>query len=125
VSGLDRAIVAVAGLAGLLGVALSAAVAHVTGGGSLDTAARFLLVHAPALLGLVALSTHGAIRPGLARLATGLLVAGLALFCGDLTMRAFRGVALFPFAAPSGGFALMGGWLVAALAGLAPARPRI
>jgi uncharacterized membrane protein YgdD (TMEM256/DUF423 family) len=124
VTGADRALVALAGLAGLLGVALSAAAAHVTGGGSLDVAARFLLIHAAALLGLAALLGAGHIHRGIARAAAWLLVAGLALFCGDLSMRALRGVALFPFAAPSGGFALMGGWALAGLAGLLGGRAR-
>ncbi len=118
--GADRALVGLAGLAGLLGVALSAAAAHVTGGGSLDVAARFLLIHAAALLGLSALI--GALHGWLTRLAGWLLVAGLCLFCGDLTMRAFNGVPLFPFAAPAGGFALMGGWALVILA--AVLRPR-
>ncbi|HYF55408.1 MAG TPA: DUF423 domain-containing protein [Salinarimonas sp.] len=118
----DRALVALAGLAGLLGVALSAAAAHVTGGGSLDIAARFLLIHGAALLALTALIRAGAVHGPLGRAGAWLLVAGLCLFCGDLTMRAWRGVALFPFAAPAGGFALMGGWLLAGASGLAARR---
>ncbi len=121
-SGTDRLLVALAGLAGLLGVALLAAAAHVTGGGSLDVAARFLLVHAAALLGLMALVGSGGVHRALGRAAGALLVAGLVLFCGDLTLRALRGVPLFPFAAPAGGFALMGGWLLAAVAALVPRR---
>jgi len=76
VSGTDRPLIALAGLAGLLGVALSARAAHVEGGGSLDIAARFLLIHAAALLGLAALVGQGALHPRLGRIAAGLLVAG-------------------------------------------------
>jgi uncharacterized membrane protein YgdD (TMEM256/DUF423 family) len=45
-------------------------------------------------------------------------VLGLVLFCGDLAMRAFRGSALFPMAAPTGGFVLMAGWALIAVAAL-------
>ena len=41
-----------------------------------------------------------------------MLVLGLVLFCGDLSRRAFSGVALFPRAAPTGGILLMIGWLL-------------
>ncbi|MBF9234505.1 DUF423 domain-containing protein [Microvirga alba] len=109
----DRILMALAALAGLTGVALSAAAAHVTGGGSLTIAAQFLLFHAPALLALIALVASGAINAKLARLAGYVLVLGLALFCGDLARRALAGVALAPMAAPTGGVLLMIGWFLA------------
>ncbi|MEE7491789.1 DUF423 domain-containing protein [Methylobacterium oryzae] len=121
-SGVDRALAALAGLAGLLGVALSAAAAHIPGTDSLKTAAQFLLFHAPAILALVGLGAAGLVRIGLARAAAGLLVAGLILFCGDLSVRAWLQHPLFPMAAPTGGFALMSGWLVGILCALVPAR---
>jgi uncharacterized membrane protein YgdD (TMEM256/DUF423 family) len=46
------------------------------------------------------------------------LAAGLALFCGDLSMRELAGSPLFPYAAPLGGGGLVVGWLLAAIAGL-------
>ena len=118
----DRALVVLAGLAGLLGVALSAAAAHGGGGGQLDTAARFLLIHAAALIGIAALIRGSVVHPGLGRMAGAALVIGLALFSGDLALRAFQGVPLFPFAAPAGGIALMAGWALLALAALLPRR---
>ncbi|ONF50708.1 DUF423 domain-containing protein [Methylobacterium radiotolerans] len=121
-AGIDRALAALAGLAGLLGVALSAAAAHIPGADSLKTAAQFLLFHAPAILALVGFGASGLARAGLARVAAGLLVAGLILFCGDLSVRAWLKHALFPMAAPTGGFALMAGWLVGILCALVPAR---
>ena len=121
-SGIDRALAALACLAGLLGVALSAAAAHIPGADSLKTAAQFLLFHAPAILALVALGAAGLARAGLARAAAGLLVLGLILFCGDLAVRTWLQHPLFPMAAPSGGFALMGGWLVGLLCALVPVR---
>ncbi|MGO4707174.1 DUF423 domain-containing protein [Microvirga sp. 2MCAF38] len=106
----DRILTVLAALAGLFGVGLSAAAAHVTGDGSLQVAAQFLLFHAPALLALVALVKTEAIRPKLARLAGFILVLGLALFSGDLARRALAGEALAPMAAPTGGVLLMIGW---------------
>jgi uncharacterized membrane protein YgdD (TMEM256/DUF423 family) len=106
-------------LSGLLGVALSAMAAHHSSGGpNLETAARFLLLHAPALLAIPALAAAGLINPTAGRLAGWIIVLGLALFCGDLVMRALRETALFPRAAPTGGFLLMGGWALVALAAL-------
>lgn len=122
VSSLDRALVALACLAGLLGVALSAAAAHIPGADSLKTAAQFLLFHAPAILGLTGLGLLGLARPALARGAAGLLVLGLILFCGDLSVRTWLQQPLFPMAAPIGGFALMGGWLLGAIGALIPGR---
>lgn len=123
-SAVDRALAALACLAGLLGVALSAAAAHIPGADSLKTAAQFLLFHAPAILALVGFGAAGLARPGLARAAAGLLVVGLILFCGDLAVRTWLQHALFPMAAPTGGFALMGGWLVGMLCALVPVRNR-
>ena len=112
-----RILVVLASLSGLLGVGLSAAAAHVTGG-NLTTAAQFLLFHAPALLALVALITVGAVSPMVGQVAGYVLVLGLALFCGDLSRRAFSGVALFPRAAPTGGIVLMAGWLLVGISAL-------
>lgn len=114
----DRLLVLSAALAGLFGVGLSAAAAHVTGSGSLETAAQFLLFHAPALIALVALSKTDALQPNLARLAGFVLVIGLILFSGDLARRALAGVALAPMAAPTGGVLLMVGWALIGVSGL-------
>jgi uncharacterized membrane protein YgdD (TMEM256/DUF423 family) len=114
----DRVLIVLAGLSGLLGVALSAAAAHLTEGGSLLIAAQFLLFHAPALLALMALIRAGAVEPRLARLAAALFVIGLTLFCGDLARRALAGVPLAPMAAPTGGVVLMIGWVLVGAAGI-------
>ncbi len=107
-----RILIALAGLSGALGVGLSAAAAHLTGGSHLTTAAQFLLFHAPGLLALAALIATGAVHPTLAQVAGFILVLGLVLFCGDLSRRAFTGVPLFPRAAPTGGIVLMIGWVL-------------
>ena len=101
------------GLAGAAGVGLSAYAAH-AGGDNAKTAALILMVHAPALVALGAVPASRLIT-----IATALLAIGLVLFAGDLTMREFLGTRLFPMAAPSGGMALIAGWLAVALAGLA------
>jgi uncharacterized membrane protein YgdD (TMEM256/DUF423 family) len=118
----DRIIAALACVAGLLGVAASAAAAHIAGADSLKTAAQFLLFHAPAILAVVGFSATGLVRPIFGRCAAVLLLVGLGLFCGDLALRVLAGHPLFPMAAPSGGFALMAGWLAAGIALLVPHR---
>jgi uncharacterized membrane protein YgdD (TMEM256/DUF423 family) len=112
-----RLLIVLAALSGVLGVGLSAAAAHITGG-NLTTAAQFLLFHAPALLALVALIAAGAVQPTLAQMAGYVLVLGLILFCGDLSRRAFSGAPLFPRAAPTGGIALMIGWALVGVSAL-------
>lgn len=102
-----------AGLAGAAGVALSAAAAHVAASDFVRAAATMCLAHAPLLF---ALSLPGArLRLGAPALPALLVVAGLALFAGDMVRRAFFDAALFPMAAPTGGFLMIGGWLALAL----------
>lgn len=118
----DRGLLALAGLAGALGVGLSAAAAHIAGATSLATAAQFLLFHAPALLALALLAGSGQARPVVVRAAGFALALGLALFSGDLSVRAFLQQPLFPMAAPSGGLILILGWVMVAVSALWPAR---
>ncbi|SFG28755.1 DUF423 domain-containing protein [Methylobacterium gossipiicola] len=118
----ERGLLALGALAGLLGVAASAAATHMAGTDSLKTAAQFLLFHAPAILALAGLSAMGLTHRRLTRLAGAALVLGLALFCGDLALRALHGTPLFPMAAPTGGFLLMAGWLFVGVAALIPAK---
>lgn len=118
----DRILLALAGIAGLLGVLASAAAAHSGGAESLKTAAQFLLFHAPAVIGLVALAASGATHRLTTRAAACALLLGLALFCGDLALRALAGTPLFPMAAPAGGIVLMLGWLLGAATGFVRVR---
>ncbi|WP_375464291.1 DUF423 domain-containing protein [uncultured Methylobacterium sp.] len=118
----DRILIALAALAGGLGVAASAAAAHIPGADSLKTAAQFLLFHAPAILALTGLAAAGLTHGIVTRIAAAALMLGLALFSGDLALRALSGHALFPAAAPSGGIVLMLGWLGAAVAACLPVR---
>jgi len=100
-----------AGLFGLAGVALAAVTAHAGGDAGLAASASTMcLAHAPALLGLAFAADR--IRTG--RLAGLLLIVGTVLFAGDLVMLRFAGSRLFPYAAPTGGWAMMLGWLAIA-----------
>lgn len=108
----SRPLVAIAGLCGAAGVALAAAGSH-GGNADLSIAANFLLIHAPALLGLSLLP-----RSRVLIAAAGVLVLGLLLFSGDLATRAWLGHALFPLAAPIGGTGLILGWLLVVAAAI-------
>jgi uncharacterized membrane protein YgdD (TMEM256/DUF423 family) len=107
----DRALLTLAGLCGAAGVALAAAGSH-RADQNLALAGNFLLVHAPALIGLSLVPRR------LATLAGWVLVAALVLFCGDLSSLGLLGHALFPLAAPLGGAGLMLGWLLVVAAAL-------
>lgn len=101
------------GVAGAAGVALSAVAAH-AGGGNVGTAASFLLAHAPVFLAIGLMGRNRVLSAGGA-----VLLAGLALFCGDLLMRHYAETRLFPMSAPIGGTAMIAGWLVIAASALA------
>ncbi|NKM71874.1 DUF423 domain-containing protein [Rhizobium laguerreae] len=100
-----------AGLFGVAGVALAALAVH--GGGEANLAASasaMCLAHAPALLALAL----GNVRLRTAWLAGLLMIVGTLLFAGDLVTLRFSGSGLFPYAAPTGGWAMMLGWLAVA-----------
>ena len=104
-----------AGLLGAGGVADAALAAHVTGGGPLAQAAEIMMIHAAAIVGLVAFRRGAADAPtavGKIALAMGL---GAAIFGLDLTLLAFAGLHLFPMAAPIGGTVLILSWLALAV----------
>ena len=107
-----------AGVSGAVGVATLAAGAHAVPGANLDVAGSVLLFHAAALLSLANVED----RP-LRGLSALLFVAGCLLFSGDLIAKAVLDRGLFPMAAPSGGVALILGWVVVAVGSLLPRRP--
>jgi uncharacterized membrane protein YgdD (TMEM256/DUF423 family) len=109
---------AMAGVMGAAGVALSAAAAHAGAGTSVASAAQLLLFHATAVPGAVALADRGRLWRGAALLAAVGFVAGAVLFAGDISLRSFAGHRLFPMAAPTGGSLLIVAWLVLALAAI-------
>lgn len=100
------------------GVALSAAAAHVASGATVETAARFLLLHGIALIAITAARAAGLLAPVTGRLGSAMIVLGSLLFCGDLALRGLAGIAPLPIAAPVGGSLLIAGWLVTAVAAL-------
>ncbi len=113
-----RTLIALGALAGFLGVLLAAMGRHLPNAQYLTSAAHFLLFHAPALLALAALAGAGLVHDRVGAAAGLALALGLVLFCGDLAARDFLQRPLFPWAAPTGGIALMLGWLLIVLAAL-------
>jgi uncharacterized membrane protein YgdD (TMEM256/DUF423 family) len=113
----SRIVITLAGLMGASGVILAAVGAHVAPGTGLDSAAYILLFHAAAVLGGTAILHQGLLwRPLAAVVAAWVL--GSVLFSGDIALRALAGYRLFPMAAPSGGFLLIGGWGLLVIAAL-------
>ncbi len=110
--------VAVAGLFGAAGVGLWAWGVH-AGHDSASIAAQMLLIHAVALVALTAVRANGLIPMRAAIWLTSVLVVGVALFAGDLALRAIVGQRLFPMASPLGGILMMLSWLGLGFAGLA------
>jgi uncharacterized membrane protein YgdD (TMEM256/DUF423 family) len=111
----SRLQILLAALMGGAGVALWAGAAH-GGEANLTTAAQMLLIHAAAVLGLVACRKHGLAHDRTASLAAAALVLGVALFAADLYARTRVGARLFPMAAPLGGGLAILGWGLLALA---------
>lgn len=104
-----------AGLFGMCGIGLAAAASHMDDQRLLGSASLMCLVHAPALVAVMAAS--GRLRwpaiPGW------LWIVGVLFFAGDLVKRHFLGSALFPMSAPLGGMVMMAGWLSIAFGALA------
>lgn len=116
---MERAFVVLGAIFGVAGTAAAAAANHITGPGSgLDTAANFLLFHAPALIGIALLVKTGTVHANIGRFGGLLVLVGVALFSGQLALRALADATLFPMAAPAGGTTLMIGWLLVGLAAL-------
>jgi uncharacterized membrane protein YgdD (TMEM256/DUF423 family) len=116
-SKLERMIAVLAGLMGAAGVALAAAAAHLANGALLSQAALMALVHAPALLSILVARRAGLLSEKLSLLGATSLALGAVLFSGDLALKTFTGFSLFPYAAPSGGLALISGWILIAISG--------
>ena len=114
---MTRLLPALAGLAGLVAVAVAAVGAHLAAGEAerrmLESVASLAGWHAPALLAL-GLWADRKRAMGYAGL---VLAAGLTLFCGAVLYRALSGISLGPIA-PIGGTTLMLGWVGLGLAAL-------
>ena len=112
-----------AALMGFAGVALLAAAAHVAvDPGHVQTAGQMLLFHASVVIGATAARKGGHLHALLARIALSAIIVGACLFAADLARRGFGGAALFPRAAPTGGWFMLGGWLGLAVAAVTAKR---
>ncbi|HZT89322.1 MAG TPA: DUF423 domain-containing protein [Stellaceae bacterium] len=109
---------AVAAFGGLCSVAAGAAAAHLSGDAKasdlLRTGALYGMVHAAALVAVVALAS----RRLSVRVAGWSLAAGIVLFSFSLYALAFGGPVWLADVTPFGGFALMLGWASLAVAAL-------
>lgn len=114
-------VVIIAGVMGAAGIVLAAVSAHHANGLGLEAPAYMLLFHATALLSAAAALDRGLMWRPLGIGAIAGFVLGVALFAGDLSLRAFAGHRLFPMAAPTGGLVLMAAWIALALAGVVAA----
>ena len=74
----------------------------------MQTAGQMLLFHASAVMAATAARKAGHLADLPARLALSALVLGAALFAADLARRGFSGAGLFPMAAPTGGWLMLG-----------------
>ncbi|MDI7860712.1 DUF423 domain-containing protein [Rhizobiaceae bacterium n13] len=111
---LQALILLLAGITGGSGVAFAAAASHGADAYLLGNAAKICLAHGPALLALYA--GYASIRTAAA---AGLLLGlGTLLFAADLLSRHFSGGGLLPMAAPTGGMAMIAGWLLIAAGAL-------
>jgi len=115
---ISRLLMIAAGLSGAAGIATAAAAAHADAS-NLSASSTMFLAHAPALL---AIGLTGSERTRVIDYAGLVLLAGLILFCGDLLARQYLGGKLFSFAAPTGGFLMIVGWLAVGAGSLASRR---
>jgi uncharacterized membrane protein YgdD (TMEM256/DUF423 family) len=115
-----------AGLNGLIAVAMGAFAAHGLRNaldpvalGWVETASRYQLWHALALLGVALLMRADLPTRGrLLHLAGWAFLAGIVLFAGSLYLMALTPVRALAWVTPFGGVALLAGWACLALFGL-------
>lgn len=104
---MNRTLIVAAAIAGALGVALSAAGAHMPNAERLATAGTMAMAQAPALLAIGLYVAGNRILT----LAGAVIGLGLLLFSGALALHGLTGNAIFAPAAPIGGTLLILGWL--------------
>jgi uncharacterized membrane protein YgdD (TMEM256/DUF423 family) len=113
-----RIFLAAAGVAGVVSVAIDAVAAHLLAAdayrlGLAETASRYGLIHAAALLALVFLIEGG---DRWLRAAGWCFIVGLVLFCVSLDLLAAGAAPIVGRAAPWGGTAFILGWLAVLVA---------
>ena len=114
-------IIAIAAILGLISVIAGAAGTHALrntlDAGALrtfETAARFQMYHALALIAIGILSIHWQTRA--LTVSAALFTLGILLFSGSLYILALSGIGIFGAIAPIGGICLMAGWATLAFA---------
>ena len=109
-----------AGLSGLLAIAIGAFAAHAVRNPDaadwLRTGGQYQALHALAVFACLAVHRAGGGRP--AAIAAWLFLAGSLLFAGSLYLLATTGVRAVGAVTPIGGVLLMAGWAALAWAGL-------
>ncbi|MGQ0457553.1 MAG: DUF423 domain-containing protein [Hyphomicrobium sp.] len=113
-------LLALAGVAGAAGVSLAAVAAHRVANPALSVAATMLMIHAAAVVAILAHASRQE-ASGFWTAAAALMLASVALFSGDIAANALAGFHLFPYAAPIGGSALIASWIALAIVALAAA----
>jgi uncharacterized membrane protein YgdD (TMEM256/DUF423 family) len=119
---MDRTFVFVGALMGFVGVGLGAFGAHGLRGrlspdmlAVFETAVRYQMYHALALLAVAAMMSRGA--EGRAVLVAGWsFIAGILIFSGSLYALALTGVTMLGAITPIGGLAFLAGWVALAIA---------
>lgn len=86
-----------------------------------ETAARYQMYHALALLIVGLLSAMPQISRHKLKLAAGAFILGIILFSGSLYLLALSGLSWLGAVTPLGGILFLGGWLAMLLAALQPA----
>jgi len=111
-----------AGVSGAMAVVMAAATGHGSQMGldgeslsRIETAVRYQIWHALALLAVSALGIRGGTRA--LKLSAVCFALGSLLFCGGLYLLAFSGTEIFVWLVPIGGLAFAAGWLFLAVHG--------
>ena len=86
-----------------------------------ETAARYQMYHALALLIVGILASVQQFSRGLLKLAAFAFIIGILLFCGSLYLLALSGITWLGAITPLGGTAFLAGWLALMIAALKPA----
>ena len=110
-------LIAISGLLGGAGVTLAALGAHAGGADALRAAAELAMVHAAAVIGLVAVSGQ-ATRPWLWQTIAAVMLLGAVLFVGTVSLGVLADLRPLPKLAPTGGSLMIATWVAVAVAGL-------
>jgi len=130
VSNFSRRVMGIAATFALLAVMLGAFAAHGLKAmldaqqlALFETAARYQMYHALALLVVGLLATSRQFSRNLLKLACLAFITGIILFSGSLYLLALSGVRWLAALTPLGGMALLAGWLATIIAVLKPVSP--